>query len=70
MTVIIERKLVGPTTCPTCNAGGDQLFVATKGGPTPSSPFRKQSVKWLGYDCKGCGEQLRFASDHHRLRER
>lgn len=56
----IERT-IGEQLCPNC--GSANLVVATdppyRVEPTKSNPSPK--VWWTGYDCKDCGEKLRFA---------
>lgn len=61
MISIGPRKIGdSPRNCPTCKSGADTLIVATRDGPKPSKPFEGQPVTFIGYDCKACGEELRF----------
>lgn len=56
----ISNVIGGPTGCPTC--GNDTVHVATDGkgvAPTRQNP-RGWPEKFLGYDCKRCGQKLRF----------
>jgi hypothetical protein len=52
----------GPTGCPTCGAA--DVFVATDGRgqpPTKQNPRGKPET-FLGYDCRSCGQKLRFST--------
>jgi hypothetical protein len=58
--IVIENNLRCPTACPEC--GSIDLFVATDGKgttPTRSNP-RGWPETFIGYDCRACGQQLRF----------
>jgi hypothetical protein len=57
----ISNVCGGPTGCPTC--GADDVFVATdgKGRPPNKQDPRGKPETFLGYDCRACGQQLRFS---------
>jgi transcription elongation factor Elf1 len=51
----------GPTGCPTC--GAEDVSVATDGRgrpPTKQNP-RGKAERFMGYDCRACGQKLRFS---------
>jgi hypothetical protein len=56
----VQNDLKGPTGCPTCK--NSELFVATdgKGSPPTRSNPRGRIETFIGYDCRSCGQQLRF----------
>lgn len=61
MTTKIDRKIGrGPKKCPRC--GSIDLVIATDPSfrveVTDLRPAPK--VRWIGYDCQVCGEDLRF----------
>lgn len=59
MTTLIARTVEGPRKCPACDAGGDQLKVAT--APAGRTSDGRDKVEFSGYDCANCGEKLRFS---------
>lgn len=62
--IMIDHTMRGPGKCPTCNSLGDDLVVATdppyRVEPTPMNP--RPRVEFVGYDCRNCGQRLRFYS--------
>lgn len=62
VATMIDNTMRGPSECPKCRASGDKLVVATKevkARPQFISNGRG-AAEFIGYDCRDCGEQLRF----------
>jgi hypothetical protein len=62
MAIAISNTGGSLTGCPTCGASNDKLVVVTDGkgvAPTKQNP-RGWPETFLGYDCRSCGQQLRF----------
>lgn len=57
----IENSIRGPMNCPSCGTHGDNLIVSTEGGsPKTRNNPSGGNVKFIGYDCRNCGQRLRF----------
>lgn len=54
---LVEHRIGSPKSCPECDAGPDDLVIATK--PCGRRNGR-EVVRFVGYDCRCCSAKMRF----------
>ncbi len=66
--IVIQHTIRGPESCPVCGADGDNLICANDGKGSPKTPHNPNGwpIEFIGYDCRNCGQRLRFLCHDYR----